>query len=631
MTREGPSPVRPAWHAASRLPAASLDAFFPARGRAVDGRLDDGLAWVADPSFWQPPRFAGRSRPVGLVLARGPLDGGEAVLAAALAEDGPFEPPISLAPLLALMEEGRVGGTPDLDDPGNTGLGLPRRAFALVVDPCDPRRVVEATALLDLAIREAREAGMEVLILRSPAMPAEAAPCLPDRPGTRRLAQRLAPWTLMDLAARFYAVEEAAGLLALAAGLPMRGSLPGGAPPGEPHPALRRLFAASRWCDPFREAPCGAAEGLALLGLWRETAARNRRVAVCLGMQFWKRERMAALFAHAEGGPVFTGQASAALSAARKAKPPGAVAAWATRMPPGFADQAREAGVETLYVEDGFIRSAGLGAGFLPGASYALDRSGPYYDPRVETDLERLLSTATFDPALLARAAALRQAVVRLGISKYNMPGQAPALRAPAGRPVVLVPGQVENDASVRWGGGAVKTNLALLHAAREARPEAWIVYKPHPDVTAGYRPGRIAAADLAGLADEVLPEAPIVPLLDAAEEVHTITSQTGFEALLRGRRVVTYGKPFYAGWGLTEDREPPARRHRRLTLDELVAGCLILYPRYIDPVTELPCTPECLIERLADPNAWRTGKAARLRRLQGATLAFLSRLAGRA
>ena len=45
-----------------------------------------------------------------------------------------------------------------------------------------------------------------------------------------------------------------------------------------------------------------------------------------------------------------------------------------------------------------------------------------------------------------------------------------------------------------------------------------------------------------------------------------------------RGRRVATYGQPFYAGWGLTVDLAPPARRGRLLTLDELVAGVLLLF-----------------------------------------------------
>jgi capsular polysaccharide export protein len=96
------------------------------------------------------------------------------------------------------------------------------------------------------------------------------------------------------------------------------------------------------------------------------------------------------------------------------------------------------------------------------------------------------------------------------------------------------------------------------------------------------------------------------------------MTSLAGFEALLRGRRVVVYGRPFYAGWGLTVDR-PPLDRGRRLTLDELVAGVLILYPRYLDPLTRLPCGPEVIIERLDHPELWRPGPLVLARRLQGA------------
>ena len=98
---------------------------------------------------------------------------------------------------------------------------------------------------------------------------------------------------------------------------------------------------------------------------------------------------------------------------------------------------------------------------------------------------------------------------------------------------------------------------------------------------------------------------------------MHTLTSLTGFEALLRHRRVVVYGRPFYAGWGLTTDLAA-VDRGRVLSLEELVAGALILYPRYLDPVTRLPCTPEIVIERLDDPKLWRPGLLVVARRLQG-------------
>jgi capsular polysaccharide export protein len=91
--------------------------------------------------------------------------------------------------------------------------------------------------------------------------------------------------------------------------------------------------------------------------------------------------------------------------------------------------------------------------------------------------------------------------------------------------------------------------------------------------------------------------------LLHEVDEVHSLTSLTGFEALLRGKKVVCYGQPFYAGWGLTVDLMPPLRRKRRLTLDQLVAGVLIMYPAYLSRQTGRFTTPERAIEELL---AWR-------------------------
>jgi hypothetical protein len=66
---------------------------------------------------------------------------------------------------------------------------------------------------------------------------------------------------------------------------------------------------------------------------------------------------------------------------------------------------------------------------------------------------------------------------------------------------------------------------------------------------------------------------------------------------------VAVYRRPFYARWGLTTDIAT-IDRGGRLSLEELVAGALILYPRYLDPVTRLPCPPEIIIEPLPAPRA---------------------------
>jgi len=162
-----------------------------------------------------------------------------------------------------------------------------------------------------------------------------------------------------------------------------------------------------------------------------------------------------------------------------------------------------------------------------------------------------------------------------------------------------------------------VRTNLALLEAVRAANPDAFILYKPHPDVLAGHRIGAVPDAAARRFADHVVADGSPAALLAVADELHTMTSLAGFEALLRGRRVVVYGRPFYAGWGLTADIQH-FDRGRRLTLAQLVAATLILYPRYLDPRTRLPCGPEVVIERLDDPELWRPGPLVLARRVQG-------------
>lgn len=270
-----------------------------------------------------------------------------------------------------------------------------------------------------------------------------------------------------------------------------------------------------------------------------------------------------------------------------------------------------------MRVEDGFLRSVGLGSDFVPAASLVLDSRGMHYDPGVCTDLQRLLRDTEFDARLIARARSLAVRLVARGITKYNLAAAPLPLDLPRGRRRILVPGQVEDDLSVLYNRSDIRGNLDLLRRVHAGNPDAFILYKPHPDVDAGHRIGAVPDAIVEGVGAVVVRGVSMAELLDEIDELHTLTSLAGFEALLRGRKVVAYGRPFYAGWGLTTDIAP-IDRGRRLSLEELVAGALILYPRYLDPVTRLPCPPEIVVERLDDPELWRPGLLVIARRLQG-------------
>jgi capsular polysaccharide export protein len=440
-------------------------------------------------------------------------------------------------------------------------------------------------------------------------------------------------WQAIERAGSVYAAGGEAGFLALLAGVESRcfaNSFYSGWGLTADAPAIARkpfrrsvdeVFAgaavvATRYLDPYRLEPASLEDTLDILRTWRPIEAVNRRIAVCIGMSFWKRRQVADFLRSSRGAPAFRRSTRAALAAAG-ARPGSAIAVWASRTPAGLAEAAARRSIPLIRVEDGFVRSVGLGSDFLPAASLVLDSRGMHFDPSVRSDLEALLAETVFEPAVIARARRLIAQLVARGITKYNLGQNAVAIEWPPGKPRILVPGQVEDDLSVRLGGNGIAGNLDLLARVRSANPEAFILYKPHPDVEAGHRRGRIPDKAARSLADVVVRDVSTAALLGEIDELHTLTSLAGFEALLRRKRVVVYGRPFYAGWGLTTDLAQPDRG-RRLALEELVAGALILYPRYLDPVSRLPCEPELVIERLTDAELWRPGLLVLARRFQG-------------
>lgn len=371
-----------------------------------------------------------------------------------------------------------------------------------------------------------------------------------------------------------------------------------------------QLFAAAMilapvWYDPCRDRLCSFEEAVDQLEAETRAFRDDRRGHVALNMRLWKRATLQRAFGRVR--PLrFAANPKAA---ARLAKAEGRdLLVWGSAPAPHLAAPA-----VLRRVEDGFLRSRGLGADLVPPLSLVADDLGIYYDPGHESRLERLVARPLPDHAR-ARAARFRARLLAAGITKYNL---GPAdFELPSGQPRILVPGQVEDDASIRLGAADVRTNLDLLRAARAANPGAAILWRPHPDVLAGLRPGAVDPADLAGLADAVVAGGDPAALLAQVDQVWTITSTLGFEALLRGVAVTCLGTPFYAGWGLTRDLGPvPDRRRtvRGVDLDRLTHAALIAYPRCFDPVSGLACPPEVALDRLASSAIPHPGPALRL------------------
>lgn len=339
-----------------------------------------------------------------------------------------------------------------------------------------------------------------------------------------------------------------------------------------------------RYVDPETGAPCEPETVLAWLGLQRRMRSRLPESLQMVGFSKWKQPLVLDFF---NGSSIrFLGR----FSRRRVATP---VITWGCQHDTPLTTKA---GKHLGRVEDGFLRSVGLGAKKTRPLSWVFDDLGIYYDATRPSRLEHLLQNEPCSSGLLQRAAALREAICAAGVTKYNLPGTT--WKRPAGvEKVILVPGQVESDASIRYGAHRIRRNLDLLKAVRQRHPLAWLLYKPHPEVLAGTREAGEGEERTSDWCNQVVGDVPFHQLLSEVDEVHVLTSQSGFEALLRGVPVTTYGQPFYAGWGLTRDLgmspDVQARRTRRLSLDELVAATLIRYPTYVSRITRKFTTPE--------------------------------------
>jgi capsular polysaccharide export protein len=288
----------------------------------------------------------------------------------------------------------------------------------------------------------------------------------------------------------------------------------------------------------------------------------------------------------------------------------GCVVGWGLKP---TSTRARELSIKTdasyIALEDGFIRSVEPGPD-EPPLSLVVDRLGVHYDASAVSELEVLITRSAYnqDKARLIRAA---DGIARLRaqmISKYN---HAPcrsetALRLDPSRRHgrVLVIDQTRGDSSIAYGKATAAVFERMLAAARAENPGAEIVVKLHPEVVSGRKKGHLGHvaddADTRVMRDNVNPWV----LIEGVDRIYVVTSQMGLEGVMAGREVVCFGAPFYAGWGLTDDRVAIPRRTARPTVEQLFAAIYFDYSRYISPET-------CREISFEEAVAWLIGRKA--------------------
>lgn len=430
-------------------------------------------------------------------------------------------------------------------------------------------------------------------------------------PRIKLLAQDVSPQSLLQLVSRVYVVTSNYGFEALIAGKPVsvfgqpwyagwgltddRHSQAESLRNRRGEASLEALFSAaclrySRYINPVNGNRGSLFDVINWLLMQRKHQQLRAGRSWTPGLTLWKRSILAPFLCTKNNKVNFT----------QRHRGESACVVWGIKGEARWHAKAQQEQIPQWLMEDGFLRSAGLGSDLHPPLSLVLDKTGIYYDATRSSDLEQLLNKSNLTAYQQQRAAALRQNLVASKVSKYNLGAPFTLPCEAAGKTIILVPGQVEDDASILTGTVTYRTNSELLRTVRERHPDAYIIYKPHPDVLVGNRQGQIPEEDVSRWADSQALDADIIQCIQAADELHTLTSLSGFEALLHGKKVVCYGLPFYAGWGLTQDEHSCSRRVRSLQLDDVVYQALIVYPSYIDPQSREPILVEQAVALLA-------------------------------
>lgn len=217
---------------------------------------------------------------------------------------------------------------------------------------------------------------------------------------------------------------------------------------------------------------------------------------------------------------------------------------------------------------------------------FLLDDMGYYFDSHQASRCEQTLNADDYflEDHELLRSRMLIEKINKHDITKYNKYVTTGAVGFDLESDCILVVDQKKGDASIAFAGATDDTFADMMKAAIKDNPGKKIYFKRHPDSVHknfnSYRNRNVKEI-------EVLPDDIQINLvLNKCSKIYTVSSQVGFEGLLKGKEVVCFGVPFYAGWGLTDDRTYVPRRNKSRKIEEIFHQVCIRQSVYINPHT---------------------------------------------
>ncbi|MBF7044466.1 capsular polysaccharide export protein, LipB/KpsS family, partial [Campylobacter volucris] len=253
-------------------------------------------------------------------------------------------------------------------------------------------------------------------------------------------------------------------------------------------------------------------------------------------------------------------------------------------------------GKQPFIIEDGFIRSLGIGLTKEEALSITLSGDTAYYDCKKISNFEKCLnSNEIFSDKNISDAKKAISFITNNFISKYN---DAKFLYQTIGKhnSKVLVIDQRFGDASVEYGGASKEDFDIMLNDAVNDNPKSDIIIKRHPDAVKANKGSYFSDDYIENYQNKdrlILIDYDVHPheLIMMCDKIYVVTSGLGFEALMYNKEVLCYGIPYYSGWGITIDKKKLSRRSKKRNLYEIFYVAYIKYSRYYSPKLNSQCT----------------------------------------
>lgn len=275
-----------------------------------------------------------------------------------------------------------------------------------------------------------------------------------------------------------------------------------------------------------------------------------------------------------------------------------------------------------LFSEDGFLSSVTRTVDFTVekkfrlGCSLIIDKSAHFDCSKISKIEETLNSDKIYTEKEIRRAEECIAFILKNYISKYNnQPIRENNYSSETKKKKILVVDQAINDFSISLGGCNKDTFIRMLKDAIVENPGCEIYIKVHPDMIHDPKRGGQGENRFGHFTNINLEEYgknvhlikeyqnPIA-LIKSVDKVYVATSQLGFEALMCNKKVVIYGIPYYAGWGIGDCRNSSKvlqRRTKKRTVAEIFHVAYIESSIYINPAKGKRCEIEETLNFLLD------------------------------